>query len=115
MWSFTLIECHVNGSELVGVLLYSKPRCACRYDSILLSILELKPFREEIPAALLEHVVTEGTGSPGAPGQQARLFKREPGSCVETIDLLMCAASTGSVRITQALLDCGILPLGPTV
>ena len=82
--------------------------CACRYDSIVSSILELLSFRHGVPAAMFEHVVTERPGSgPGTPPAQSRRFVAGPGRGAETIDLLMCAASVGSVSTTQILVDCG--------
>ena len=82
--------------------------CACRYDKILSRLLQLLSLRHELPAALLEHVVTESTaGSPGAPPAQSRRFVAEPGRGAETIDLLICAASAGSVRTVQILIDRG--------
>lgn len=82
--------------------------CTCRYDKILSSLLGLLSLRAELPTALLEHVVTKSmAGSPGAPPAQSRRFVAEPGGGAETIDLLMCAASAGSVSTVQMLLGSG--------
>ncbi|CAL5221738.1 g3987 [Coccomyxa viridis] len=84
---------------------------AVRYDSIVSSILELLSFRGNNLAALFEHVVTERPGSGlGTLPAQSRRFVAEPGRGAETIDLLMCAASVGSVSTTQILVDCGMKP-----
>ena len=93
--------------------------CTCRYDAILSSILKSLNLSHNLPEALLEHVVTERSGSPGTLAAQSHRFLRKPGRGVETIDLLTCAASAGSVCTTQILIDCGaprsyqVLP-GPT-
>ena len=82
--------------------------CACRYDKILSRLLQLLSLRHELPAALLEHVVTESmVGSPGGLPAESRRFVAKPGRGAETIDLLICAASAGSVRTVQLLIDRG--------
>ncbi len=81
--------------------------CACRYEKILFSVLELAKIQGEVPAALLEHVIMRVMGSPGAQPAQTRRLSSEPGTGAETIDLLIWAASIGSASTTQALIDCG--------
>lgn len=72
-------------------------------------LLERMDLRGRLPSALLEHVVLErtGGGSSGSLSDQSRLFVKEPGPGVESIDLLMCAASAGSSGLTKLLIDCG--------
>ena len=73
----------------------------CRYEEILSSVLEHLSCSNELPAALLEHVIIgRVVGSTGR-------FRAASGKGAETIDLLMCAASVASVSTVQALIDCG--------
>ena len=80
----------------------------CRYEGILSTVLKHLSWSNELPAALLEHVITVRTmGNTGTLPAQTSRFRAAPGSGAETLDLLMCAASVGSVSTVQALIDCG--------
>lgn len=52
--------------------------------------------------ALFEHVVIESVGEI-SPRDQSRVFVKQEGPGVESIDLLMCAASVGNSSVVEML------------
>lgn len=59
--------------------------------------------------SLFEHVIIESVGEI-SPRDQSRVFVKQSGPGVESIDLLMCAASVGNSSVVEMLIGHGKLP-----